>query len=42
PLRDQHIGGVLMWSMGMIIDTIWIVLAARDWFAHEKLLSGDK
>jgi hypothetical protein len=28
--------------MGMIIDSIWIVLAARDWFAHEKLLSGDK
>jgi putative copper resistance protein D len=42
PLRDQHIGGALMWSMGMIIDSIWIVLAARDWFAHEKLLSGDK
>jgi len=42
PLRDQHIGGALMWSMGMIIDSVWIVLAARDWFAHEKLLSGDK
>jgi len=26
----------------MIIDTIWIVLAARDWLAHEQALSGDK
>jgi putative copper resistance protein D len=42
PLKDQHIGGALMWSMGMIIDTIWIVLAARDWLAHEQALSGDK
>lgn len=42
PLRDQHIGGALMWSMGMIIDSMWIALAARDWWAHEKSISGDK
>jgi putative copper resistance protein D len=42
PLRDQHIGGALMWSMGMIIDSMWIALAARDWWANEKLISGDE
>jgi hypothetical protein len=31
-----------MWSMGMIIDSIWIALAARDWWANEKLISGDE
>lgn len=38
-LSDQHQGGAIMWAMGMLIDTIWIVLAARDWFANEKLLA---
>ena len=35
-LHDQHTGGGLMWAFGMIIDTVWIVLAARDWFADEQ------
>jgi putative copper resistance protein D len=38
-LADQHQGGAIMWAMGMLIDTIWIVLAARDWFANEQHLS---
>ena len=38
-LADQHQGGAIMWAMGMLIDTIWIVLAAKDWFANEQLLS---
>ena len=38
-LADQHQGGAIMWAMGMLIDTIWIVLAARDWFANEQLLA---
>ena len=37
PLDDQRLGGALMWSMGMIIDTVWVVLAAKDWFAAERL-----
>lgn len=40
PLRDQHTGGALMWAMGMLIDSMWVVIAARDWFANEKRL-GD-
>ncbi len=40
-LADQHQGGAIMWAMGMLIDTIWIVLAAKDWFANEQLLSED-
>lgn len=38
-LADQHQGGAIMWAMGMLIDTIWIVLAAKDWFANEQLLA---
>jgi putative membrane protein len=39
PLRDQHTGGALMWAMGMLIDSMWVVLAARDWFANEKRMA---
>ena len=39
-LNDQHRGGAIMWAMGMLIDTLWIVLAARDWFTHEELSSA--
>jgi cytochrome c oxidase assembly factor CtaG len=38
-LKDQHTGGAIMWAMGMLIDTMWIVLAARDWFENERLLA---
>jgi cytochrome c oxidase assembly factor CtaG len=38
-LTDQHTGGAIMWSMGMLIDSMWIVLAARDWFENERLLA---
>lgn len=38
-LRDQHTGGALMWAMGMLIDSMWVVIAARDWFAYEKNLA---
>lgn len=41
-LSDQHKGGAIMWAMGMLIDTIWIVLAARDWFINEKYLSDSE
>ena len=41
-LADQHRGGAIMWAMGMLIDTIWIVLAAKDWFANEQLLSDEE
>jgi len=36
-LVDQHKGGAIMWAGGMLIDSCWIVLAARDWIAQEKL-----
>lgn len=37
PLYDQQLGGALMWSLGMIIDTVWVVVAAVEFFAAEKL-----
>ena len=41
-LADQHRGGAIMWAMGMLIDTIWIVLAAKDWFANEQQLAEEE
>ena len=41
-LKDQHNGGAIMWAMGMLIDTVWIVLAARDWFANEAKLAEEE
>ena len=38
-LSDQHTGGAIMWAMGMLIDSMWIVLAARDWFENERRLA---
>jgi len=38
-LTDQHTGGAIMWAMGMLIDSMWIVLSARDWFENERLLA---
>lgn len=38
-MSDQHRGGAIMWAMGMLIDAMWIVLAARDWFNNERELS---
>lgn len=35
-LTDQHLGGALMWSMGMIIDSVWVVLAIVEFFASER------
>ena len=41
-LKEQHAGGAIMWAMGMLIDTVWIVLAARDWFINEAQLAQDE
>jgi len=38
-LSDQHTGGAIMWAMGMLIDSMWIVLAAKDWFESERVLA---
>ena len=38
-LKEQHAGGAIMWATGMLIDTVWIVLAARDWFLNEAKLA---
>jgi len=36
PLRDQQLGGALMWSAAMVIDAVWVTLAARDWLRSER------
>jgi putative copper resistance protein D len=38
-LHEQRAGGAIMWAMGMAIDTVWIVLAAKDWFTNEAKLA---
>jgi putative copper resistance protein D len=41
-LHQQHSGGAIMWGMGMLIDTMWIVIAARDWFVNEAKLAEEE
>ncbi len=36
PLADQQLGGALMWAAGMIIDSIWVALAAHEWLRSEE------
>ena len=36
-INDQRLGGTLMWSGGMIIDVIWILLAVSHWWKSEEL-----
>jgi putative copper resistance protein D len=41
-LKDQHNGGAIMWAMGMLIDTIWIATAVREWFKFEESKSEEE
>ena len=36
-INDQRMGGTIMWSGGMIIDSIWILLAVYHWYKSEEL-----
>jgi cytochrome c oxidase assembly factor CtaG len=36
PLRDQQLGGALMWAGGMVLDAVWVALAAREWLRAEE------
>ena len=38
-IADQHRGGAIMWAMGMLIDAIWISMAAYEWIANEKRIA---
>lgn len=38
-INDQRMGGTIMWSGGMIIDVIWIMLAVYHWWKSEELKS---
>lgn len=38
-LTDQRRGGSIMWSGGMIVDTIWMAFAVYHWIKSEELAS---
>lgn len=40
-LNDQRIGGSLMWSGAMIIDTIWMSFSVYHWIKSEEKKSQD-
>jgi cytochrome c oxidase assembly factor CtaG len=37
PLVDQQIAGSLLWAFSMVIDSVWIAVAATMWFKSEKM-----
>ena len=40
-LSQQQLAGALMWSISMIVDSIWIAIAVQRWFKSEKI-KGEK
>ena len=35
-LTDQRLGGAMMWSAGMVLDALWISVAAWQWIKAEE------
>ncbi|MFM1964698.1 MAG: hypothetical protein RL134_423 [Actinomycetota bacterium] len=36
PLVDQQLAGALMWAITMVIDSIWMMVAAVEWWRSEE------
>ena len=36
PLVDQQLAGALMWALTMVIDSIWMMVAAVEWWRSEE------
>ncbi len=36
PLSDQQLGGALMWSLGMLVEMVWVALSVSVWLKAEE------
>ena len=36
PLLDQQLAGALMWALAMVIDSVWMMVAAVEWWRAEE------
>ena len=36
PLVDQQLAGALMWALTMVIDSVWMMVAAVEWWRSEE------
>ena len=36
PLSDQQFAGALMWALVMIVDSMWMMIVAAEWFSSEE------
>jgi putative membrane protein len=36
PLLDQQLAGALMWALSMVIDSVWMMVAAVEWWRAEE------
>ena len=36
PVVDQQVAGALMWAITMVIDSIWMMVAAVEWWRSEE------
>lgn len=41
PLADQRLSGAIMWAVVMVIDTMWMMLVAAEWFSSEEKRSHE-
>jgi len=35
-LVDQQLAGALMWALTMVIDSVWMMVAAVEWWRSEE------
>ena len=36
PAVDQQVAGAMMWALAMVIDSIWMMVAAVEWWRSEE------
>lgn len=39
-LTDQHFAGALMWALAMVLDGLWMMLAAVEWWREQVRLTA--
>jgi cytochrome c oxidase assembly factor CtaG len=38
---DQKFAGALMWAIAMVLDGIWMLVAALEWWRDQERISPD-
>ena len=39
PLADQKFAGAMMWAIAMVLDGIWMMVAAIEWWREQERMT---